>query len=147
MMNWNLAILVGALVALRADPAVTWRTTLAPPPDADPRVAAPAGVPVGGAATIESAGAKRTRANVHIVHAAPGGVHPWHVHRGSCGNDQGIVGPATGYTPLHVGPDGEGEVAQTLAFPTPTDGQYMVNVHASPTNLKTIVACGNLTRE
>ena len=34
-----------------------------------------------------------SRAYVRITNAAAGGLHPWHVHRGRCGADQGIFGP------------------------------------------------------
>src|SRR5881628_1697119 len=39
----------------------------------------------------------QTRAHVTISNAVPGGVHPWHVHRGKCGSDQGVLGPADAY--------------------------------------------------
>ncbi len=86
----------------------------------------------------------QTRAHVVISNAAPGGVHPWHVHLGRCGNDQGILGSPTAYQPLQVGGKGEAEADATLALPVPASGQYFVSVHASPENLGTIVACGNL---
>src|SRR5687767_14629124 len=35
-----------------------------------------------------------------------GTVRPWHVHYGSCGNDQGIVGDPNAYPPLRPGADG-----------------------------------------
>jgi hypothetical protein len=127
--------------AAALDSAITWRATLTPPE------APAAGTPaVGGTATIKSAD-KKTRADVHLANAKPGSVHPWHVHKGTCGNDQGILGPPKDYKPIHVGGNGEGEVAQTLPFPTPKSGEYMVNVHESAADLKTIVACGNLQRE
>ena len=128
------------------DTAVVWRATLVPPEPPSAPAAAPATPAVGGVATIRSAGKQRTLADVHIANAKPGSVHPWHVHKGTCGNDQGIVGPADAYTPLEVGADGESEVTVTLPYPTPTSGEYMVNVHQSGSDLKTIVACGNLQR-
>jgi hypothetical protein len=44
----------------------------------------------------------QTQAHVDISNAVPGAQHPWHVHRGQCGSDQGIFGPADAYTPLMV---------------------------------------------
>jgi hypothetical protein len=125
------------------DSTITWRATLAPPgsPTSTDSTA------VGGTATVMSAGKQKTRAEVHVANAKPGSVHPWHVHKGMCGQDQGIVGPPKAYTPLRIGADGEGEVAVTLPYATPTSGQYMVNVHQSASDQKTIVACGNLQRE
>lgn len=86
----------------------------------------------------------RARASVSIQNAVPGGRHPWHVHIGQCGNDQGILGSAEAYPVLEVGSDGRSTETATLAIPAPSSGQYFVNVHASPANLGTIIACGNL---
>jgi hypothetical protein len=86
----------------------------------------------------------QTRAHVDISNAVPGAKHPWHVHRGQCGNDQGIFGPADAYQPLKVENDGKASANAVLQVPTPKTGDYFVNVHASAKNMKTIVACGNL---
>jgi hypothetical protein len=86
----------------------------------------------------------QTQAHVDISNAVPGAKHPWHVHRGKCGSDQGIFGPADGYKPLKVESDGKASAAAVLSVPLPKTGDYFVNVHASATNMKTIVACGNL---
>ncbi len=85
-----------------------------------------------------------TRAQVTIMNAVPGGEHPWHVHVGRCGNDQGIFGPPEAYDPLSVGGNGQAESTAELPVPVPTSGQYFIDVHASPNNMGTIVACGNL---
>lgn len=86
----------------------------------------------------------QTQAHVEISNAVPGGRHPWHIHRGQCGSDQGILGPADAYRPLKV--DGEGRAQETasLGIPLPRSGSFFVNVHASASNLSTIIACGNL---
>jgi hypothetical protein len=86
----------------------------------------------------------QTEAHVSIENAAPGGRHPWHVHRGKCGMDQGIFGPADAYPFLKVGGNGHAEADAKLPVPMPREGEYFVNVHASPTNMGAIVACGNL---
>jgi len=86
----------------------------------------------------------RTIARVDIRNAVPGAVHPWHVHRGQCGSDQGIFGPADAYKPLKVGDNGRATADATLPVPTPKTGDYFVNVHASARNMGTIVGCGNL---
>ncbi|MBA2459198.1 MAG: hypothetical protein H0V43_09635 [Gemmatimonadales bacterium] len=86
----------------------------------------------------------RTRAQVSILNAVPGGEHPWHVHVGRCGNDQGILGPPEAYDPLTVGGNGQAESTAELPVPVPSSGQYFINVHASANNMGTIVACGNL---
>ena len=85
-----------------------------------------------------------SEAAVSISNAAPGGVHPWHVHIGRCGMDQGILGPAGAYKPLKVDGDGRAKATAELPLPAPGSGQYFVNVHASASNMRTIIACGNL---
>jgi hypothetical protein len=86
----------------------------------------------------------QTHAHVTISNAAPGGRHPWHVHRGQCGDDLGVLGPAVAYSVLKVGGDGQATGDADLPLPLPTTGQYFFNVHASAANMSTIVACGNL---
>ena len=83
-------------------------------------------------------------AYVSISNAVPKAVHPWHVHRGECGSDQGVAGPADAYPPLKVKDDGRAEATAHLATSLPRTGRFFINVHASPKNMKTIVACGNL---
>jgi hypothetical protein len=86
----------------------------------------------------------KTEASVAITNAAPGGVHPWHVHIGRCGADQGILGPPEAYEPLKVNKQGRADATAELQLPVPRSGEYFVNVHASASNMKTIIACGNL---
>jgi hypothetical protein len=86
----------------------------------------------------------QTRAHVEISNAVPGGRHPWHVHRGQCGKDQGVFGPADAYQPLEVADNGKASATALLPVALPHEGSYFVNVHASSRNMGTIVACGNL---
>jgi hypothetical protein len=86
----------------------------------------------------------KTLAFARIENAVPGGIHPWHIHVGQCGNDRGILGPADAYEPLEVGGNGQAESTAELPIRTPIAGQYFVNIHASRNNMGTIIACGNL---
>ena len=86
----------------------------------------------------------RTRAGATLANATPGGEHPWHVHVGRCGSNGSIVGDASAYRPLKVGGNGRAEAAATLNLPLPRSGEFYINVHASASNLGTIIACGNL---
>jgi Cu/Zn superoxide dismutase len=88
--------------------------------------------------------AGRTLAGVSISNAAPGGVHPWHIHEGRCGGNGAILGPPGAYPPLKVATDGTARAQANLDIPLPQSGQYYVNVHASSDNMGTIIACGNL---
>ena len=85
----------------------------------------------------------RTTANVQITGATAGAVHPWHVHEGKCGSGA-IVGDPSAYTPLTVGSDGKASQTANLAVSLNEAKDYHVNVHASPTDMGTIIACGDL---
>ena len=83
---------------------------------------------------------------VAISNATPGGVHPWHIHVGHCGENGPIVGSAAAYSPLTVNDKGQASATAHLDMSLPVSGTYYVNVHASAANLGTIIACGNLAR-
>jgi hypothetical protein len=97
-----------------------------------------------GWAAVDPKDPNKTQAYVSISNAVPNAVHPWHVHRGECGSDQGIAGPADAYPPLKVNGDGKAQATADLGVTMPRSGRYFVNVHASPKNMSRIVACGNL---
>ncbi len=133
----GLAALTTGLTAAATLRDHEWKTTLN----------SAGGSAITGKAELESEGANASKAEIEIKGAAPGQALPWHIHTGSCGNDKGIVGGAASYTPLTVKQDGSAESEAKLALPTPTTGEYFVNVHKSADDLKTIVACGNLVME
>jgi hypothetical protein len=82
--------------------------------------------------------------NVSVSGSTSGAVHPWHLHRGSCANDMGIVGSPDAYPTLGIGADGTGRVMVGLPFALPTSGSHFVSVHQSPQDM-TRIACGDLT--
>lgn len=94
--------------------------------------------------------AKGTTANdvtdvtVNIMGATPGATLPWHIHDGKC-TDSGppIVGNASAYPALVVGSDGRATASAHLTVKLNEAKNYIINIHASPTNLGTIVACGD----
>lgn len=98
----------------------------------------------GNAWMAPSADGKGTLVYVDISNAAPGGIHPWYVHSGRCGSDQGILGQASDYQPLRVNSDGTASEQVTIPVPEPASGDYFVSVHASAANMQTVIACGNL---
>jgi hypothetical protein len=74
----------------------------------------------------------------------PGGPYPWHVHDGTCEGGP-IVGDPAAYPPLTVGADGRAEAnARLINLKLNEAKKYHVNVHRSPTDLATIIACGEL---
>jgi hypothetical protein len=120
--------------------AARWNGTVSAPPE----LAGVSDIRGQGWMAADPRNADQTRAHVQISNAVPGGVHPWHVHRGQCGRDQGILGPADAYNPLQVEGNGRAVSDAQLPIPLPKTGGFFVNVHASASNMKTIVACGNL---
>jgi hypothetical protein len=56
----------------------------------------------------------------------------------------GIVGDPSAYPLIRVANDGTASVNALVGVSLDEAKDYFVNVHASPTNLQTIVACGDL---
>jgi hypothetical protein len=130
----------------RADPTLARASTAAQSVQWTATLASLSGSSVTGSATAGTGDtAEQTRASVTISGAEPGAVHPWHIHSGRCGDNGPIVGPAAAYPPLNVNDQGAASVTANLPYATPMSGSYYVNVHRSPTEMGTIVACGNLT--
>lgn len=85
-----------------------------------------------------------SKATISISNATAGGVHPWHVHQGRCGDNGPVVGNPGAYKALTVGGDGQASENASLSVPLPGSGDYSVNVHAQTSNMGTIISCGNL---
>ena len=81
-----------------------------------------------------------------VANASPGGVHPWGMHRGRCGDgtDYGVFGSSDAYSAITVDSDGHAAGKAVIAIQAPRSGDYFVVVHASRENAGTVVACGNL---
>src|SRR4051812_20522586 len=41
--------------------------------------------------------ASNTNVYLDLANASPGGMHPWQIHRGQCGTDEGVFGSASDY--------------------------------------------------
>lgn len=83
-------------------------------------------------------------ARITITGASANDSLPWHVHSGTCGSeDAPIVGSASDYAPIAIGANGEGSAHAKIATRLEPNGQYIVNVHKSATDL-TVVSCGAL---
>jgi hypothetical protein len=85
-----------------------------------------------------------TYVSVDLANASPGGVHPWQLHRGQCGADEGVFGMASAYKSLTVDDQGRANGSVTVPLVMPTTGNFFVSLGASAANPETIVACGNL---
>ena len=85
-----------------------------------------------------------THVTVNVMGAQAGARLPWHVHEGKCGDaNPPIVGPPAAYPPMVVGANGRATAQAHLNLQLNEAKSYIVNVHASPTNLGTIVSCGD----
>lgn len=85
-----------------------------------------------------------TAAVVRIAGAEANAVHPWHIHAGTCGSGGAIVGQASAYQPLRANASGDATARGTINVTLQPGQSYYVNIHASPQNLGTIVACGQI---
>lgn len=85
-----------------------------------------------------------TYVSVDLSNASPGGLHPWQLHRGQCGVDDGMIGAPDAYKALKVDEQGRANGSVTVPIVMPTEGRFYVSVGASAANPETIVACGNL---
>ena len=86
----------------------------------------------------------RSNVTLTVRGAMQGATHPWHVHEGSCGSGGPIVGDPGLYSPLRVGNEGQAQGAAQLPLALNEARAYHINVHASPTDMGTIIACGEL---
>jgi hypothetical protein len=85
-----------------------------------------------------------SKAVIHVSNATAGGVHPWSVRVGLCGADNPVFGDLSAYPNLKIDKDGAAQGGALLSVPFPTSGSYSLEVRASPTNMGTVIACGNL---
>ena len=103
--------------------------------------------PAGSSSTVNgTAGVKGSSAWVKLTGGTAGATYPWHVHVGTCGTNGPVFGSASAYKPVTIGSDGKGDSKATLSMPLPDTGSYYVNIHASASDMKTIVSCGNLAK-
>ena len=80
---------------------------------------------------------------VVTLNNAGSGTYPWHVHEGECGDNGPIVGDPSSYPLLRPGADGSASAEAHLSGIELNEAKhYYVNIHASPTDLGTIVGCG-----
>ena len=98
----------------------------------------------GSAAMTPGSTSGNTYVSVDLSNASPGGLHPWQLHRGQCGMDDGVIGAPDAYKALKVDEQGRANGSVTVPIVMPTEGRFYVSVGASAANPETIVACGNL---
>jgi LPXTG-motif cell wall-anchored protein len=90
-----------------------------------------------GTATLTDMGGGRTQVSVRISPAA--GNHPAHIHSGNCGPTLGAV-----VYPLTNVQNGTSQTVVDTSLADVQTGGFAINLHQSPTDLPTYVACGNI---
>lgn len=83
-------------------------------------------------------------ARISLAGAAAGDAHPWHVHLGTCAAGGPIIGDPAAYPLLQPGADGRDAQIAVIGLVLTRGQPYFVNVHVSPDDLATTVACGDL---
>ena len=90
-----------------------------------------------GTATLTDMGNGQTRV---VVRISPGaGNHPAHIHSGQCGPTLGAV-----IYPLTNVQNGTSTTEVGAALADLQTGDFAINLHESPSNIPTYVACGNI---
>ncbi|HUP21267.1 MAG TPA: hypothetical protein VM778_15120 [Gemmatimonadota bacterium] len=86
-----------------------------------------------------------TRVSVTMDGGSAGGVHPWYVHQGRCGEVGERVGSPQEYPSLKPNQRGDASATATIAVPLDPDDPYSVQIHQDE-DPETLVGCGNLVR-
>lgn len=86
----------------------------------------------------------RTQATISVEGAMSGGQHPWMIHEGTCNQPGQVVGMASDYPLITVTSDGRGTASANIMARLDEAKQYIALVHASQSDLSTVVACGTL---
>lgn len=117
----------------------TWHASIASPTQLA------GAVQMSGSASM-APGTKRgtTEVVIKLGNSSPGGLHPWSLHRGRCGADEGMLGTFDDYSPLKVRANGTADSHAVVKLDTPATGEFFVSVQASIMNRELIVGCGNL---
>ncbi len=85
-----------------------------------------------------------TTTTLNVRGGMPGARHPWHIHSGTCATGGPIVGEPASYPPIVIGSEGTATQSAQVQVQLNEAQRYHVNIHLSPTEMGTIVACGDL---
>lgn len=88
--------------------------------------------------------AGETSVGINFAGGESGATHPWHVHTGTCGSGGGVVGSGQAYPALRPNASGNASATARLTVPLQRGQSYHVNVHRSPSDMGTIISCGDL---
>ena len=94
----------------------------------------------GTAQVVEDTETGGARVVVSLQNTSPGDTHPAHFHAGSCGDGGDIIVPLESID----GESGSSVTDTDASFEEITSSDFYVNIHLSPDELSTIVACGEV---
>jgi hypothetical protein len=138
----SVACFGGPAVEIDQDPEIPstrWQGSITSPPNLA------GAVQMDGTAWMASGDeTNETRVHIEIANASPGGTHPWEVQRGRCGSSGDPFGSPGDFEPIEVDDDGQATVTADIPMSLPRDGEYSIEVLASPSNRDLVVACANL---
>lgn len=86
-----------------------------------------------------------TRVSVTMDGGSAGGVHPWYVHEGRCGEVGQRVGSPQEYSSLEPNARGDASATATISVLLDPDDLYSIQVHQDE-DPETLVGCGDLVR-
>ena len=86
----------------------------------------------------------KTTASLSIDGGTSGAQYPWMIHEGTCNAPGNPVGMASDYPLISIGSDGRGSANANVMGRLDEAKEYVVVVHASQSDMNTIVACGKL---
>jgi hypothetical protein len=144
--GFTLFLTLGIFTACNDDP-----TELEPEPDEFEWAAALQGTVgweqlTGQAEVVWVEGETQFEATASISGDESGSIRPWHVHHNTCAEGGSIVGADGDYPRLTVGENGAATASATVPLAMDTTASFHVNVHLSPAEMGTVIACGNLNR-
>ena len=89
---------------------------------------------------VENAETGGARVVISLQNTTEGEVHPAHFHAGSCGDGGDIIVPLESVD----GESGSSVTDTDTSFEEITSSDFYINIHLSPEELSTIVACGEV---
>ena len=102
--------------------------------------------PLGSRSLSGTATLSGTTIRVTLSGDRPGATRPWHIHRGPCNRDEGVVAATGAYQSIVVDSRGEGSATATLVAPLTPGVRHVVEVHDTTAGTALgVIACGTLT--
>ena len=87
----------------------------------------------------------KSTVTVMLTGGKAGASYPWMVHEGKCGSAGAPIGSAGAYPALTFSSEGKADATVQLPMALDESKDYHVLVHASSSDMATIVACGDLS--